>query len=152
MDWYILMTNVYLIILLVLVVWDFSRIDFLSFPTRMLGQLGLFAYFTIFDTPFPAFCRHQNTRRQPSWAPALIVSVRKKRFFPVFFFFVLRDFFSSFLVRDDPNFADLLLCTSGRWGEYTSTLWGWGGLHLSSSKSYQLSIIDKPTLLSIIDW
>ena len=33
-----------------------------------------------------------------------------------------------------------------------STLWGWGGLHLSSSKSDLFSITDTPSLSPTIDW
>ena len=59
-------------------------------------------------------------------------------------------FFPRFLVRADASSVDLLLYVSGKCWEQSCTLWGWGGLHLSSSKSHQLSMTDFP--LSTVDW
>jgi hypothetical protein len=98
--------------------------------------------------------RHDNSMGQKLWGYNYVksrtVDVASMDFcFP---FFWVSDFsfwfFPSFLVREDPNLCRcVLLYVSGRCREYSSTLWGWSGLHLSSSKSYLLWTIDNPILV-----
>ena len=104
-------------------VWsETSHSNHQRFPTPMWGCLGLFSCFTLSHTPFPTLAQHQNKNDTVEWPPVVwhMGFIRERD---------LKQWVWGARRESNPYF----IC-----------------IHLSSSKSYQLSITG--TRISTVGW